>query len=103
MLTRARVFAHSWLHGGRGQAQSWSAFTNNTRGFTKLTFLDVSRNVLSGTLPPELGNISTSLQLIVFDNNITGTVPSGTFGPCPTGILTHRVLTCPGLHALPSV
>ena len=39
---------------------------------TALTFLDVSRNWLSGTLPPELGSI-THLQLSVFDNNITGT------------------------------
>ena len=30
--------------------------------------------MLSGTLPPELGNI-TKLQLSVVDNNITGTVP----------------------------
>ena len=37
-----------------------------------LSFVDVSRNVLTGTLPPELGNIS-HLQLSVFDNNITGT------------------------------
>ena len=40
-----------------------------------LSFVDVSRNVLAGTLPPELGNIS-HLQLSVVDNNITGTVPS---------------------------
>ena len=40
-----------------------------------LSFVDVSRNMLSGTLPPQLGNIS-SLQLSVFDNNLTGTVPS---------------------------
>ena len=63
------------LRVNRGQAQSWSAFTNNTRGFTKLTFLDVSRNALTGTLPPELGNLSSagSMGLGVFDNNITGT------------------------------
>ena len=38
----------------------------------KPTIIDVSRNVLTGTLPPELANISTSLQLSVFDNNLTG-------------------------------
>ena len=36
---------------------------------TSLTFIDVSRNVLTGTLPPELANISISLRLSVFDNN----------------------------------
>ena len=36
----------------------------------------MSRNLLTGTLPPELANISTSLRLSVFDNNLTGTVPS---------------------------
>lgn len=61
-----------WLRVNRGQAQSWTAFTNSTRGFTKLTLLDVSRNALTGTLPPELGSLS-SVGFSAFDNNITGT------------------------------
>jgi hypothetical protein len=36
---------------------------------TALNYLDLSRNVLTGTLPPELANISTTLRLSVFDNN----------------------------------
>jgi hypothetical protein len=36
---------------------------------SSLTFIDVSRNVLTGTLPPELASISTTLRLSVFDNN----------------------------------
>ena len=38
---------------------------------SSLTFIDVSRNVLTGTLPPELASISTTLRLSVFDNNGT--------------------------------
>ena len=46
-------------------------YTNNTKGFTTLTFLDVARNWLTGTLPPELANISAqNLMLSVFDNNL---------------------------------
>ena len=56
---------------------AWNTFTNNTRGFTTLTFLDVARNWLTGTLPPELANISTQyLMVSAFDNNLTGTIPS---------------------------
>jgi hypothetical protein len=46
--------------------------TGNTRGFNTLTFLDLAKNWLTGTLPPELMYISaaSSLMLSVFDNNI---------------------------------
>jgi hypothetical protein len=48
----------------------WSTYTNNTKGFNALTFMDLARNALTGTLPPELANISTQyLMLSVFDNN----------------------------------
>ena len=47
----------------------WTTYANNTLGYNTLTYMDLARNVLTGTLPPELANISTSLRLSVFDNN----------------------------------
>ena len=48
----------------------WTTYPSSMRGFNTLTFMDLARNALTGTLPPELANISTtSLMLSVFDNN----------------------------------
>ena len=67
----------------------WTTYPSSMRGFNTLTFMDLARNALTGTLPPELANISTtSLMLSVFDNN-------GLHG-CPARCLLARSLTrCP--------
>ena len=42
---------------------------------TKLRYLYLNQNQLSGTLPAELGNCSTLNYLVLDNNNITGTIP----------------------------
>jgi hypothetical protein len=53
---------------------------NTTRGaalgLLQIIRIDLGRNLLSGTLPPELGNYDSGLQLSIIDNNISGTVPA---------------------------
>ena len=55
---------------------NWTLVPNNTVGFAALSMLDLNRNALTGTLPPELVNVSSLKQLAVWDNNLTSTVPS---------------------------
>ena len=60
----------------RGLPMSWALFPNNTVGFAAMSMLDLNRNALSGSLPPELVNVTSLRQLAVWDNNLTSTVPS---------------------------
>ncbi len=41
----------------------------------RLRHLVLSRNALSGTIPPELGNLAALRQLRLRDNSISGTLP----------------------------
>tara|TARA_B110000014_G_scaffold247403_1_gene220904 strand:- start:21 stop:791 length:771 start_codon:yes stop_codon:yes gene_type:complete len=42
---------------------------------TNLTYLDLSRNQLSGTIPPEIGNLTNLTYLNLGFNQITGSIP----------------------------
>jgi Leucine-rich repeat (LRR) protein len=56
-----------------GSIRDWQGVSTNSAGFvTELTLVD---NNLSGTLPPELGNLTHLRQLDLDDNELTGPVP----------------------------
>ena len=42
---------------------------------TNLTYLDLSRNQLSGTIPPEIGNLTNLTYLNLGFNKLTGSIP----------------------------
>jgi hypothetical protein len=42
---------------------------------SNLQYLILSSNQLSGGIPPELGNLSTLLELRLYDNDLTGSIP----------------------------
>uniref|UniRef100_A0A0V0H5B9 Putative ovule protein n=1 Tax=Solanum chacoense TaxID=4108 RepID=A0A0V0H5B9_SOLCH len=40
-----------------------------------LKYLDLSMNNFSGTIPPEIGNLTNLVHLQLFNNKISGTIP----------------------------
>ncbi len=42
---------------------------------TGLTFLDLNSNQLTGSIPPELGNLTGLTQLFLTNNQLTGAIP----------------------------
>ena len=49
---------------------------SNLTALTALTYLDLSRNLLSGSLPVNLSAVSKLSNLLLFNNSLNGTVPS---------------------------
>ena len=56
-----------------GRIRDWQGVSTNSAGF--VTELDLDDNNLSGTIPPELGNLTHLRQLDLDDNELTGSIP----------------------------
>ena len=56
-----------------GSIRDWHGVSTNSAGF--VTELDLDDNNLSGTLPPELANLTHLRQLDLDDNQLTGSIP----------------------------
>ena len=56
-----------------GSIRDWQGVSTNSAGF--VTELALPDNNLSGTLPPELGNLTHLRQLDFDDNQLTGSIP----------------------------
>ena len=56
-----------------GSIRDWQGVSTNSSGF--VTGLVLSDNNLSGTLPPEIGNLTHLRQLDLDDNELTGPIP----------------------------
>ena len=52
----------------------WKGVVINEKG--RVTELNLSGNNLSGTIPPELGNMTALTELYLEDNSISGEIPS---------------------------
>jgi Leucine-rich repeat (LRR) protein len=61
-----------WL-GAAGTECDWYGVTC-TSG--QITTLSLGSNNLSGTIPTELGNLTSLIQLNFFNNSLTGTIPA---------------------------
>ena len=53
--------------------RNWRGVSTNSAGF--VTELSLSGNNLSGTLPPELGDLAHLRRLILYGNQLTGLIP----------------------------
>ncbi|WP_354636243.1 Calx-beta domain-containing protein [Planktothricoides raciborskii] len=51
----------------------WGVYVSTTTG--RVTSLVLSDNNLSGTIPPELGNLSSLQELYLYNNNLSGSIP----------------------------
>ncbi|MXW09885.1 MAG: hypothetical protein F4X47_01545 [Gammaproteobacteria bacterium] len=56
-----------------GSIRSWQGVSTSSRGF--VTGLVLSDNNLSGTIPPEIGNLTQLTQMDLEDNELTGPIP----------------------------
>ena len=52
---------------------------------TKLEYLYLDRNQLSGEIPPELGNLTNLSRLYLEENKLSGCAPSFFVGPVGYG------------------
>ncbi|KAK4269561.1 hypothetical protein QN277_022702 [Acacia crassicarpa] len=68
---------------GRCATLAWLVLNDNNlcgsvpkfEGNNNLIYMDISRNNISGSIPPSLGNCSNLIGLILSTNNITGLIP----------------------------
>ena len=51
----------------------WYGITTNSSG--RVTYISLERNQLSGTIPPELGNLSDLIDLVLRHNQLSGIIP----------------------------
>ncbi len=56
-----------------GSIRNWQGVSTNSAGL--VTELSLSDNDLSGTLPPELGDLAQLRRLVLDDNKLTGPIP----------------------------
>ncbi len=59
-------------------------------GFSQLTYLDLSRNWLSGVLPPSLASLplAATCGLSLWDNGLEGTLPESYVGAAHPRLMT---------------
>ena len=56
---------------------TYPAHRHKTRPWHYLRILQLSNNQLTGSIPPELGNLTGLCWLMLDGNNLTGTIPNG--------------------------
>ena len=83
----------NWL--GSERLWFWHGVSTNADGF--VTELVLDDNNLSGSLPPELGDLTHLRRLVLDDNELTGPIPPelGTLGELNVLNLNHNGLTGP--------
>ncbi len=68
----------NWLYSGNWLSfeplDAWHGVTTDASG--RVIGLDLAENELSGSIPPELGNLSNLTRLDLDDNRLSGSVPS---------------------------
>ncbi|MCP5106946.1 MAG: hypothetical protein GY950_26415 [bacterium] len=62
-------------NGSAGSENTWYGITCNGANTTVLE-IKLQGNNLSGTIPPELGNLPNLTELFLYSNNLTGNIPS---------------------------
>jgi PKD repeat protein len=82
---------HNWL---TGKIATWFGVTMSG---CRVQGLDLDSNNLTGTLPPEIGNLTALASLDLRYNNLSGTIPAelGNLQACKYLYLTHNGLTGP--------